>query len=499
MAKAVNRWWVMALVGMAQFIVVLDVTIVNVALPSMQRDLGISAINLQWIITAYTLAFGGFLLLGGRAADILGRKRTFMAGVAAFSIASLLVGIAENESLVILARGVQGLAAAFMSPAALSIILNTFNEGKDRNRALSVWGAITSSGAAVGLLLGGVLTEYFSWRYNFFVNVPIGLLVALAAWRIVPESRADLGHKQFDLFGAATVTGGLMLLVYGLTKAPEYGWGDERTLAMLGGALATLAVFLLNERRSKHPLMPLSIFTTKNVGKSNLVMFPVVASMFAMFFFLTLYIQNVLGYSPVKTGLAFFPVAITIGIVAGIASGLISKIGFKWPMVAGPLFIAGGLFWLGHLPVQGEYLTDVLPPLVLVAAGMGLSFVSVTIGATNGVPAKDSGLASGLLNTTQQVGGALGLAILSAVSASAAKDYLSEKLAALPASGAGATHAGFPNPAAAPDLQTAALVDGFHAAFYVGAALAVLGALFALVFVKHRKGEKIEASIAARA
>jgi EmrB/QacA subfamily drug resistance transporter len=482
MARSVNRWWVMALVGMAQFIVVLDVTIVNVALPSMQRALQISPENLQWIITAYTLAFGGFLLLGGRAADILGRKRIFMIGVTAFSIASFLVGISQNESLVILARGAQGLAAAFMSPAALSIILNTFKEGKDRNKALSVWGAITSSGAAVGLLLGGTLTQYLSWRYNFFVNVPIGLLVALAAWRILPESKADLGHSHFDFFGAATVTSGLMLLVYGLTKAPVYGWGDERTLGMLGGALLILGAFLLNERRSKHPLMPLGIFSTKNVGKSNLVMFPVVAAMFAMFFFLTLYVQNVLGYSPVKTGFAFFPVAITIGIVAGIASTLISKIGFKWPMTFGPLLIAGGLFWLAHLPVHGEYLTNVLPPLVMVAAGMGFSFVSVTIGATNGIPPKDSGLASGLLNTTQQVGGALGLAILSAVSASATKSYLLDLKA---------------RPTALD--QTAALVDGFHAAFYVGAVLAVLGSLAALVFVRHRRGEKITANIAAQA
>ncbi len=471
----------MSLLGLAQFVVILDATITNVALPSMQRALQISPENLQWIITAYTLAFGGFLMLGGRAADLLGRKLIFIIGVVAFSLASLLVGISQGESLVIIARGVQGLAGAFMAPAALSIVLATFREGKERNKALSIWGAIASGGAAAGLLIGGVLTEYLSWRWNFFVNVPIGIMVAIAAWRIVPESKGDLGHNNFDVFGAVTVTGGLMLLVYALTKAPQYGWGDERTLLLLGGSLVILATFLINEARTKHPLLPLPFFAIKNVGKANLVMFPVVAAMFAMFFFLTLYVQNILGYSPVKTGLAFLPVAITIGIVAGIASALISKIGYKPLMVAGPLFVAGGLGWLGYLPVDGGYYEHVLPPLVVIAAGMGLSFVSVTIAATNGVPAKDSGLASGLLNTTQQIGGALGLAILSAVSASATREYFTTLKAPL-----------------TPADQAAALVDGFHAAFFVGAGLAVFAALAALILIRQEKGERIEPNMAAR-
>ena len=299
-------------------------------------------------------------------------------------------------------------------------------------------------------------------------------MVAALSVRFVPESHADLGHKHFDTFGAVTVTGGLMLLVYALTKAPQYGWGDERTIGMLVASAVILGAFLWNERRSKHPLVPLSIFTTKNVGKANLVMFPMIAAMFAMFFFLTLYVQNILGYEPFKTGLAFFPVAIVIGIVAGISSNLVTKIGYKPLLVLGPLLVGAGLFWLGFIPVHGEYLTNVLPPLVTIAAGMGMSFVGGTIGATNGVAPKDSGLASGLFNTTGQVGGALGLAILSAVASSATKHSIENAIAT-----------GQIDP-------QAALVDGFHAAFFVGAGLGLLGSLIALFWIKQPKGEKIK-------
>lgn len=477
-ARVHNPWVVMALVSMAQFVVVVDATITNVALPSMQRALNISPENLQWIITAYTLAFGGFLMLGGRAADILGRKRVFIIGVLAFALASFAVGVSQTESIVIVARGIQGFAAAFMSPAALSIVLNTFKEGKERNKALGVWGAITSSGAAIGLLAGGALTQYLNWRWNFFVNVPIALLVAALSIRFLPESRADLGHKQFDVFGAVTVTGGLMLLVYALTKAPVWGWADPWTLGLLATALVILGAFLYNEHRSQHPLVPLSIFTTKNVGKANLVMFPMIAAMFAMFFFLTLYVQNVLGYEPFKTGLAFFPVAIVIGIVATISANLVIKIGYKPLLVAGPFLVGAGLFWLGFIPVHGEYLTDILPSLVIVAAGMGMSFVGGTIGATNGVAPKDSGLASGLFSTTGQVGGALGLAILSAVATSATASAIKDAVASGTA----------PNP-------VNALVDGFHAAFFVGAGLGLLGTLIALFWIHQPKGEKIDATL----
>ncbi len=472
--KPRNKWLIMGLLGLAQFVVVLDATITNVALPSMQRALNITPENLQWIITAYTLAFGGFLMLGGRAADILGRKKIFVIGTIGFSLASLGVGLAQSEAIVIVARGIQGLAGAFMSPAALAIILATFAEGNERNKALSIWGGIASSGAAAGLLLGGVLTQYLNWRWNFFVNVPVGLLVAFATTRIIPESKADLGHKTFDVVGAATVTGGLMLLVYGLSKAPQYGWGDTRSLLMLGIAVLILVIFLFNEARSKHPLIPLKFFAIKNVGKANLVMFPIVAAMFSMFFFLTLYVQNVLGYQPVRTGFAFLPIAIVIGMVAGVAANLVKRVGYKPLMVAGAVFVSIALFWLGHLPVEGEYFKHIFPPLVVMAAGMGLAFISVTIAATTGVPLRDSGLASGLLNTTQQVGGAIGLALLSTVSASATKHFL-ENLSAAPTD----------------SDKVTALVQGFHWAFYFGSGMAAFAALTALVLIKQKKGEKV--------
>ena len=470
-----NRWLILSLVALAQFVVVLDATIVNVALPSMQKALSISPENLQWVVTAYTLAFGGFLLLGGRVGDLIGRKKTFVAGTAAFSLASLAVGLSANESIVIIARGIQGLAAAFMSPAALGIVLASFKEGAERNKALSIWGGISSGGAAAGLLLGGVLTQYLSWRWNFFVNVPVGLLAAFLALRIIPESKGNLGHFHFDIPGGLTVTSGLMLLVFALTKVPEYGWTAGRTLIMLGAAVALLIAFLINEAKSKHPLMPLSIFTTKNIGRANLVMFPITAGMFAVFFFLTLYVQNVLGFDPLKTGFAFVPIAIVIGIVAGIASNVVTKVGYKPFMVAGPLLIAAGMFWLSGLPVDGSYWKDILPALVTFAVGMGFSFIGGTIAATNGVPAKDSGLASGLLNTTQQVGGAVGLAVLSVVSTAATKDYFKDIL-------------GQPTPL----QQVTGLVEGFHAAFLVAVGLCVAASVIAFLFIRQRKGEKVE-------
>lgn len=473
-----NRWLILALVALAQFVVVLDTTIVNVALPSMQRALNISPENLQWIITAYTLAFGGFLLLGGRVGDLIGRRKTFIAGITVFSLASLAVGVSANESLVIVARGAQGLAAAFMSPAALGIVLASFKEGAERNKALSIWGGISSGGAAAGLLLGGILTQYLGWRWNFFVNVPLGLMAAFLAYRIIPESKGNLGHNHFDILGSVTVTSGLMLLVFTLSKVPQFGWGATRTVVGLVIAALLLAAFLWNEHKSKHPLMPLSIFTTKNVGRANLVMFPIIAGMFAVFFFLTLYVQNILGYDPLKTGFAFLPVAIVIGIVAGIASQVVTRVGYKPFMVAGPLLIAAGMYWLSALPIDGSYWVNVFPPLVTFAVGMGLSFIGGTIAATNGVSAKDSGLASGLLNTTQQVGGAVGLAVLSVVATSGTKHY-------------------FENLQAQPTQLNAVngLLAGFQDAFLVATGLCILASIIALIFIKQKKGEKIEVEI----
>ncbi len=461
---------VLLTLALAQFMVVLDVSIVNVALPSVQKALNFSVSNLQWVVTAYTLAFGGFLLLGGRTADLIGRRKVFLLGLTGFVLGSLVAGLSQNEAMLIIARGLQGLAGAFMSPAALSIVLNTFKEGEERNRALSVWGAIASGGAAAGVLLGGLLTEYLSWRWNFLVNLPVGVIATVLALRYVPESKADLGHRNFDLFGSVSVTAGLMLLVYGLTKAPTEGWLSTHTIGFLGGAVVLLVAFLINEARIRNPLMPLRIFRVGNVSAANLTQLPITASLFAMFFFLTLYIQNVLGYTPVTTGLSFLPVTFAIGLSATLASPLIKKIGYKPILVVAPLLMAAGLFMLGQVPTNGgSYLTDILPGLLVMSAGLGMSFVSITIAATTGVPARDSGLASGLLNTAQQVGGSLGLAILSAVAASATTAAL----------------AGAITPAAI----VAAQVDGYHHAFFTGAGFALAASVIALLLIRRHKGE----------
>lgn len=474
--KSVHKNLVLFIIALAQFMVVLDTAIVNVALPAIAKGLNYTtASSLQWVVTAYTLAFGGFLLLGGRASDLFGRKKTFLFGTIIFSIISLICGIAQSELMLDLARGAQGFAAAFMSPAALSIILTTFKEGKERNKALGIWGAIAAGGAAAGLLVGGVLTEYLGWRWNFFVNVPVGIFVVAMALKYVPESKADLEHNHLDAFGALSVTSGLMLLVYGLTKAPQLGWTDSQTLSYLIPSVVLLAIFIWNEKRVKHPLMPLSIFRIRNVSAANLTQLPLTAGMFAMFFFLTLYMQNVLGYSPIKTGLCYLPITFIIGIVSTVLSRYITKVGFKLPMVIGASLMAIGLWILAGVSVGGNYWHDVFPGLSILSVGMGLTFVSTTIAATNGVPAKESGLASGLLNTSQQIGGALGLAILSGVASSATTAYLTAH---------GKSH----------DNIIAGQVSGFHDAFIVGAGLTLLAAIIAFVLVKYNRASQIDSS-----
>lgn len=474
----VNKNLVLFIIALAQFMVVLDTAIVNVALPAIAKGLKYAdPSSLQWVVTAYTLAFGGFLLLGGRAADLFGRKKIFLFGTVLFSIISFFCGIAQSELMLDLARGAQGFAAAFMSPAALSIILTTFAEGKERNRALGIWGAIAAGGAAAGVLIGGVLTQYLDWRWNFFVNVPVGIFVILMTLKYVPESKADLKHRNLDALGAVSVTSGLMLLVYGLTKAPQLGWSDSTTLSYLIPSVALLLFFIWNERRAKHPLMPLSIFKIRNVSGANLTQLPLIAGMFAMFFFLTLYMQNVLGYSPVKTGLAYLPITVIIGIVSTVISKYIVKIGFKIPMVAGSALLAIGLWMLGYVDVNGTYWGDIFPGLAILSVGLGLTFVSVTIAATNGVPEKESGLASGLLNTSQQIGGALGLAILSGVASSATATYLM-------INGSGGNNG----------LQ--AQVEGFQDAFIAGAWLTLSAIVLTIVFIKHKKDDKIEHNVA---
>ncbi|HSX36855.1 MAG TPA: MFS transporter [Patescibacteria group bacterium] len=469
---------ILLIVAVAQFMVVLDVSIVNVALPSIYRGLHFtSQANLQWVVTAYTLAFGGFLLLGGRAADLYGRKKLFMTAVTMFSLASLITGLSQNSTMIEITRAVQGLMAAFMSPAALSIVLTTFKQGKERAKALSVWGGVAAGGAAAGVLLGGILTEYLDWRWNFFVNVPVGLFIALMAYWYVPESKADLNHNKLDIPGAVLVTAGLMLLVYTFTKAPIWGWGSAHTLKFFVGSFALLAAFIVNEARSKHPLIPLKFFRVGNVAAANLTALFIVAGMFSMFFFVTLYVQLILHFTPVKAGLSFLPITFVIGGISVMMQHIVGRIGYKKPLVLAPLLQGAGILWLSRFPVHGHYFTNVFPGMIVIAAGMGLGFITMTIAATNGVPHQDSGLASGLLNTAQQVGGSLGLAVLSGISASGAAAYFKAHAAQ----------------AHQPLTLAAAQVHGFHNALHVGACFSAAAAIIALVFIHEKKGDEISA------
>lgn len=464
--RAVNPWVVLVLVCFAQFMVVLDATVVNVALPSIQSDLGFAAGDLAWVINSYTLLFGGFLLLGGRAADLFGRRRLFVIGVSLFTVASLLDGLAQSPGQLIAFRALQGLGGALVSPAALAIVTTTFPEGPERTRALGVWGAIAGGGAAVGLILGGVLVEALSWPWVFIVNVPVGIAVAVAAFRIIPESR-DEHAGGFDLVGAATVTGGLVALVYAVVEAGEKGWGSTTTLGFGGLALLLLLAFVAVERRHAQPLVRLGILRTRSLLASNLVMLLAIAGMFAMFYFATIYLQEVLGYEPLKSGLAFLP--FTVGIVGGsvAAQALIRTLGIRATIIGGLVLAAIGLLLMARISVEGDYLGEVLPAMVLLAAGMGTVFVPVTVMATGGIDQDDQGLASGLINTSQQFGGAIGLAVLSTLAASRTEDRLAD------AGGAPSRVEGFE-----------ALISGYHLAFLVGAALMVVAAVLTAVLVR---------------
>jgi EmrB/QacA subfamily drug resistance transporter len=474
--KVLHKNYILLIVAAAQFMVVLDTAIVNVALPSIYSSLHYpNPSSLQWVVTAYTLAFGGFLLLGGRAADLYGRKKVFMFALGLFTAMSLLCGAAQSSEMLNAFRALQGLAAAFMSPAALSIVITTFKEGKERAKALSVWGAVAAGGAATGVLFGGILTEYLDWRWNFFVNVPVGIALFLTAKHYVPESKADLDHKKLDLPGAVSVTVGLISLVYAITLAPDKGWTGNETIGFLVAAVVLLAFFLWNESRSKHALMPLSIFKVGNVAAANVAQLPMMAAMFAMFFFVSIYTQSVLGYSPIQTGLSFLPVPFVIGMISAVMSKIVGKIGYKIPMVTGPLFVAGALFYLSHISVGGNYWVDVFPGLILMALGMGQVFIAVTIAATAGVPHRESGLASGILNTSQQIGGALGLAILSGIATAGVKSYLESNAAQVTSS------------QAAQQLAVHAQVNGFHDALLVATAFPLITSLVAFLFVKNYK------------
>ncbi len=412
-----NPWVVLVIICLAQFMVVLDATIVNVALPHIKTSLHFSNTNLQWIINAYTLVFAGFLLLGGRAGDLLGRKRLFLIGLVIFTAASLLNGLATSSAMLIGFRALQGFGAALISPAALSIISTTFAEGKERARALGVWAAIAIGGSAFGLVLGGWLTQSFSWNWIFFVNVPIGIAAFFAALRIVPESK-EARHQAYDLAGATAVTGGLMVLVYGLVTGHTHGWGSAWTVGSFVAAVALLTAFVLIEQRSAEPLVRLSIFRVRSLLTANLAMFLAFSGMFAMFYFNTLYIQDVLHFGPLKAGLSFLPFTGGIMLSAGLASGLAPRIGVRPISVVGMVLTIGGLILFSRMPVGGSYAIDVLPGMIIAALGMGAIFMPLTLMATTGLKDEDQGLASGLFNTSQQVGGALGLAILTTIAAS---------------------------------------------------------------------------------
>jgi EmrB/QacA subfamily drug resistance transporter len=462
-----RRWYALALLAVAQFVVVLDASIVNVALPSIGKDLDFSQSNLAWVVNAYVLTFGGFLLLGGRFADLLGRRRVFISGLILFAAASLAGGFAQSEAWLIAARSVQGLGAAILSPAALSIVTTIFTEGADRNKALGVWGAVAGSGGAAGVLLGGVLTETLGWQWVLFVNVPIGLAAAFLAPRLIPESRDAEAARSFDVAGAVSVTAGLSVLVYALVDATDAGWGSTQTVGLLGLSALLLIAFAVIETRSTHPLVPFRFFRLRTVTGSNAVALLVGASLFSMFFFISLYMQQVLGYSALKAGVAYLPLAVTIMISAGIASQLTTRVGFKPVLAAGLVFIAAGLLWFAQVSPDGTYLADILGPSLLAAVGLGFSFVPVTIGAVAGVTERDSGLASGLINTTQQIGGALGLAILATVANSRTDDVMAS------------SHG---DPAGLPR----ALTEGFQSAFTVGAGFALIGLVLALTMIRNR-------------
>lgn len=412
-----RRWKALAVVAAAFFMTILDVSIVNVALPSIATSLHFSRDNLQWVVTAYAITFGGFLLLGGRAADLFGRRRVFVAGVVVFTVASFVCGLASSEGVLVGARAVQGLGAAIISPAALSIVMTTFEEGAERNKALGIWGAMGGSGAAVGVLAGGVLTKYLGWEWIFFVNVPVGVLALLLTPRFVRESRAEQKTSP-DVAGAVTVTAGLALLVYAISNAPDHGWGSGWTLSRLAASTVLLAAFLVIEARAKHPLMPFSIFRVRTVAGANITGVLLGAVTFANFFVLTLYVQQVLHWSALKTGVAFAATAGSAVLWAGLAQFLSTKIGPKPVMAAGFVAMTGGVLWYSQIPAHASFASDLLPGYLLVGLALPFTWIPVSIAALAGVQAHEAGLASGLISTAQQVGGAIGVAVASSVSLS---------------------------------------------------------------------------------
>ncbi len=459
---------------LAQFMVILDVSVVNVALPAIRGGLRFSEVDLQWVVNAYTVTFAGFLLLGGRAADMLGRRRVFVAGLVLFAVASLVGGIANSQGVLIGARAIQGLGGAVIAPASLSILTTTFAEGHARNRAVGIWGAMGGVGGAVGVLLGGVITDVLTWRWILFINVPIGLIAAIAAQRLIMESRNEQGTRNFDVLGALAATVGLTLLVLGIVRTDQTGWGSTDTLLLIAAGVVLLAVFVLIEGRfARAPLMPLRIYRSRTLSAANIVVLLVGASSFGMWFFVSLYLQQVLGYSPIRAGLAFLPMSLTIAVFSTVASRFVIRLGAKPMLVAGMVFLTVGLALFGGISPTGTYLGDVVAPSLLVAVGIGLSFVPATICAVAGVAPSEAGLASGLVNTARLFGGALGLAILAALATSRTTRDL---------------HAG--------SSMHAALTSGFQLAFLVSAAFTLVGGLvaaFGLPRLAQRRGAQTAA------
>ncbi|MGH7203498.1 MAG: MFS transporter [Candidatus Levyibacteriota bacterium] len=415
-----KKWLIFTFVAIAQFMVVLDSSITNVALPAIKQSLHFSTNTLQWVITAYALTFGGFLLFGGRAADLFGRRKTLLLGMSGFTLISLFIGLSQSAFMIIALRALQGLAAAFMSPSALSIVLTTFSEGNDRNRALGFWTTIATGGAAVGLLLGGTLTQYLGWRWNFFINVPIGIFVITMLSRLLPiHEQEEVNRSHLDLPGAALVTASIISLVYVVSEGATWGWLSLQTVGLFILSLALLMGFILRESHTENPLIPLSIFKSRNVVGANLMMAPIFAGMFGNFFMISLYTQTVLHFDPVLTGLSFLPFPVILGIVSTRVAKLVSKYGYKRFLFIGPIIVAIAMAWFTRLPVQGNYFIDLLPGFILMPLGLGMTFTPIVLAATSGVPSNRAGLASGLINTSQQMGGALGLSILSTVAAAA--------------------------------------------------------------------------------
>ncbi|CAM5559889.1 MFS transporter [Streptomyces viridochromogenes] len=478
----------LAVIAACQLMVVLDATIVNIALPDIQNALNFSTTDLTWVVSAYTLTFGGLLLLGGRAGDILGRRRVFITGILLFTFASLLGGLAQEPWQLLAARVLQGMGGAIASPTSLALITTTFPEGPERNRAFGIFAAVSAGGGAIGLLAGGLLTDWLDWRWVLFVNVPIGVLIAAMAPRYINESERHPG--RFDLTGALTSTLGMVALVYGFIRAASDGWRDSLTLGAFGAAVVLLAAFLYVERRAKEPITPLRMFADRNRSGAYLIMISLAAAMFGMFFYIVLFVQNVLGYSPIRAGLAFLPVTAVIAVGAGVSQRLLPVLGPKPFLMAGTTLAAIGLGWQSLVDSGSSYVSGVLGPMLLFGLGMGLNFVTLTVTAVSGVAPREAGAASALLNTMQQVGGALGLSILTTVFGTASRDEATDQVASFMAQATPEQKAAFAESGQLPAPWSHEILShGISTAFIPAAAMAVLAFVVAAIVVRVRKSD----------